>query len=444
LKAVLRVPDGYMREVVAGASSAFVIKVIAAVSGLGLSIALARTIGAEGAGVYYLAFTITTVAATVARLGLDNVVVRLVAGGRAEGAWGRVRAAHRKALLLAAAASGSIAVLAYAAGPWLAAGVFHKPELAGSLRWMSLAIVPIALATLYAQSLQGLKRIRPAMAVLSLWTPLLTLAAVPVLAVNLGVEGASLALLAGSSGTLLIGYLHWSAATRAEPRAAAPAPPAAEMLHRSIPLLWVALLNATYRWAPTLLLGLWVESAAVGVYAVAQRAAFLTAFVLLAVNSIVAPMFAEFHQKGDFVNLERIARHSARLMALFALPFAVPMVFAPGFVMALFGEEFRGGSMVLVLLALGQYVNVATGSVGYLLMMTGHERLIRNVTFAAAATSLAISVMLIPRLGITGAAIGTSLGMAAQNVAAAVLVYRKLGIATVPLLGRVGKRSAAP
>jgi hypothetical protein len=71
-----------MREVVAGASSAFVIKVIAAVSGLGLSIALARTIGAEGAGVYYLAFTITPVAATVARLGLDNVVVRLVAGGR--------------------------------------------------------------------------------------------------------------------------------------------------------------------------------------------------------------------------------------------------------------------------------------------------------------------------------------------------------------------------
>ena len=127
-------------------------------------------------------------------------------------------------------------------------------------------------------------------------------------------------------------------------------------------------------------------------------------------------------------------------MALFALPFVLPMVVAPGLVMSLFGAEFRNGSAVLVLLALGQYVNVATGSVGNLLMMTGHERIIRNITFAAAATNIGLCVLLIPRFGITGAAIGTSVGMAAQNIASDAFVARKLGIATVPLLGRVKQR----
>lgn len=443
LKAGFRVPEGYMREVVAGASSAFVLKVIAAASGLGLSVALARTIGAEGAGVYFLAFTIITVAATTGRLGLDSVVVRLVASSRVEGAWDRVRASHRKALVLAFVASGSVTAIVYAVAPTIAGAAFGKPELAGTLRWMSLAIVPIALATIHAQSLQGLKRIRPAMAVLSLWTPLLTLAGVLILATKLGVEGAAIALLAGASGTLLIGYLHWRAASDVQSSVDTPGPRAAEMLDRSIPLLWVQLLNAAHRWVPTLLLGVWVESAAVGIYAVAQRVAFLTAFVLLAVNSIVAPMFAEFYQKDDLANLERIARHSARLMALFALPFVLPLVVAPGFVMSLFGEEFRGGSIVLVLLALGQYVNVATGSVGYLLMMTGHERIMRNITLAAAALNIGLCVLLIPTLGITGAAIGTSIAMAVQNIAAAAVVSRKLGIATVPLLGRGKKRGPA-
>jgi O-antigen/teichoic acid export membrane protein len=432
-----------MREVVMGASSAFAVKVIAAASGLALSIALARTIGAEGAGVYFLALTIITVAATAGRLGLDNIVVRLVAGSRVEGEWNRVRATHRKALVLTLVASGTIAAIICAAAPVIARAAFGKPELAGTLRWMSLAIVPTALATIHAQSLQGLKRIRPAMALLSLWTPLLTIIGLPVLATRMGVEGAAIALLAASSGTLLIGHLQWRAASRAQVGVDTPGPGTAEMLDRSIPLLWVALLGGTPRWAPTLLLGLWVESAAVGVYAVAWRVASLTAFVLLAVNSIVAPMFAEFYHKNDLVNLERIARHSARLMALFALPFVLPMILAPRLVMSLFGEEFHGGSLVLVLLALGQYVNVATGSVGYLLVMTGHERIIRNITVAAAAVNIVLCVALIPSFGITGAAIATSIAIAAQNIVAAALVSRKLGIATLPLLGRGRSRGPA-
>jgi O-antigen/teichoic acid export membrane protein len=42
--------------------------------------------------------------------------------------------------------------------------------------------------------------------------------------------------------------------------------------------------------------------------------------------------------------------------------------------LGLYGEAFRSGASVLVVLAIGQIVNGATGPVGYLLNMTGHER----------------------------------------------------------------------
>src|SRR5207249_1522446 len=42
--------------------------------------------------------------------------------------------------------------------------------------------------------------------------------------------------------------------------------------------------------------------------------------------------------------------------------------------MGLFGADFRAGSPLLVILCLGQAVNCGTGSVGYLLLMSGHQK----------------------------------------------------------------------
>jgi O-antigen/teichoic acid export membrane protein len=103
-------------------------------------------------------------------------------------------------------------------------------------------------------------------------------------------------------------------------------------------------------------------------------------------------------------------------------------------VLSLFGSGFSGSAMVLSILAVGQFVNVITGSVGYLLTMSGHERLQRNNFAVCAAISVLLNIVLVPRLGAIGAAIATSTTLAVQMLIAAAIVRQKLGLITIPLL----------
>jgi O-antigen/teichoic acid export membrane protein len=129
-------------------------------------------------------------------------------------------------------------------------------------------------------------------------------------------------------------------------------------------------------------------------------------------------------------------------MTLAAAPLLVLFVAAPVPVMRLFGQQFVEGATVLAILGLGQFINVATGSVSYLLMMTGRERLMRNIVVASAVTHVAVNAVLIPRLGAVGAAIATALSLAIMNLTGVVVVYRQLAILTLPVPSRwVGVRS---
>jgi O-antigen/teichoic acid export membrane protein len=114
----------------------------------------------------------------------------------------------------------------------------------------------------------------------------------------------------------------------------------------------------------------WRPASDVALYNVAHRTAFLTTLMLTSVNSIAAPKFAELYHTRDLEALGATARDSARMMVVLALPVLLTFVFVPGFVMGLFGPEFEVGASVLVILALGQFVNVSTGSVGFVLIMT--------------------------------------------------------------------------
>ena len=89
-----------MQEVVNGASVAFVIKVIGAGLSFGFNVLLARMLGADGAGIYFLALTVTTIATVFGRMGLDNALLRFTAANAAVGDWGAVKGIYRKGMML--------------------------------------------------------------------------------------------------------------------------------------------------------------------------------------------------------------------------------------------------------------------------------------------------------------------------------------------------------
>jgi O-antigen/teichoic acid export membrane protein len=123
-----------------------------------------------------------------------------------------------------------------------------------------------------------------------------------------------------------------------------------------------------------------------------------------------------------------IARNSIKLMLFVASPIILLFLVFPGWVMSLFGPEFKEGAHILMILTAGQFINIAVGSVGPLLIMTGNEISVRNSIFFSALCCVMLNAFLIPVYGITGAAIANTFSLIIANLLCLRAVYVKLGI----------------
>ncbi len=419
--------DGHMQELLRGASIAFVLKILAAGFAFGLSVVMARLLGAEGSGIFFLAFTIVLIVAAIGRVGMDNALVRFIAANVAAKRPGKVLGVYQKAMLYSLVTATALSVLLYLLAPWISQVIFSKPELLQPLAIMAIAVVPLALLTLHAQALQGLKRIAASISVLSVIVPLLTCLIAVLFIPVYGINAAAWGYLFATIATLLLGRWFWQKAI-----CSFKTHPAEfdrkELLASSMPLLTVVMMNMVITWSPMLFLGIWESSENIGIYSAASRTAMLTSFVLVAVNSIAAPKFAALYQQGDMEALGSVARKSTKIMALIASPVLLLFLLIPESILSIFGEQFKQGAVVLMILSIGQFINVATGSVGYLLMMSGNERLMRNNLLFCMLVVLLTSYMLIPLYGVIGAAISAGVVVGVQNLIAFVMVKRKLGI----------------
>lgn len=431
--ALLNTHDSHLREMLSKGAVAFGLKILGAGLAFLLQFAIARYLGASGAGVYFLALTIITLVATVVRLGMDNSVTRFVAAHASEKNWSKVKGVVCHATRITLVISMLASALLFFLAEWLATVVFNKPELARPLQLMSLIITPLAVMTLYAKALQGLKRVRDTMLMQSVLAPLVASIALVIFAPLLGISGAVLAYGLGVMCTLCFGFWTWQRAKSGWAQASA-AFSTKTLLASSFPLLGAVLLGQIAQALPLLLLGRWGSSAHVGVFGAAQRTAALVSLVLIAANVIIAPKFAELYQKKDMAELSKVARHATLLMTAMASPAFGLFMLAPQWVMGLFGAEFSAGWVLLLIMALGQSVNVMTGSVGFLLAMTGQEKSMFFGTLWAAALNVILCLTLIPLYDATGAAIASAVSLAAMNLLMVWVVWKSMGIMTLPMI----------
>lgn len=426
--------DKHMIEVARGTILAFILKVIGAGLAFAFNVAIARLLGAEGAGLFFLALSVTAVGSVLGRVGLDNTLLRFIATHTAKSEISLVKGVYSLGMRLAITVSCALSLLGFLLSPWIAIEIFNKPTLTESLQWMSLAILPFAILNLHGACLKGLKHIRDALLIQSISVPLFGLLFIWPLANIGGVEGVSWSYLAATIISALLGYFIWQKATAkyGENPSSYSFP---FLLNSCKPLFITSLMNyAVLPWAPLVILGIWADSQDVGIYGAASRIAMLVSFILITINNVLAPKFAELYAKNDFINLEKTARKSTLMITLLASPLFILLIFAGEWVMMLYGTEFIDGAFILTILAIGQFINVITGSVDNLLIVTGNELIVRNLVILGAILQIILCLIFIPLVGMTGAAIGTAAAVATINISSAYLVKKKIGITTIPFV----------
>jgi O-antigen/teichoic acid export membrane protein len=423
-------------DLVKGTAGSLAVKVSSIAIGVITSMTLARMLGAGGFGVYAYALAMVSLLGVPALLGLPQLLVRNIAAYQTQSAWGLTRGLLRRANQAVLLASIGLLFLTAVIGRSLAR--HFEPETEVTL-YLSLVILPLAALTATRQAaLWGFRHVVAGQVPDLLLRPLFFLALVA--AANLFVDkgfspawAMSMQVIASATALFVAGGL----LTRKLPQVVCEARATYKTrswAYSALPLLVISGLHVVNSHADILILGALKGPEAAGVYRVAARGAELVVLVLAAVNVTLQPTIAGLYASRDMARLQRVITASARGVLLFSLPVGLVLIlFGERLLPIFFGQEFTRGATALSILSAGQLVNAAMGSVGVLLNMTGHERDTAMGVGIAAVANIALNALLIPPLGIAGAAAATTASLIIWNILLAVRAYQRTGIHTTAL-----------
>lgn len=414
-----------------GAVAFFAIQLAGTALNFGLHVVLARQLGAEKYGRYAYVLNWMLVLLVPAKLGLDLAALRFVPfhAGRSE--WGLLRGFLRLSWQVVLGASVVVSVVAIAAAELLGLGPETVPR--ATTVYLAAAMVPVhALAMLWSSVLRGLKRVTQSQAPLSVVYPLATIVGVVAwdIATDADVDATAAMGITFGASLLSLGLTAWSL------RSALPIKLAREPVAFHVPawsrvagfMLLMTLLQTSVSKAGVLIVGTFSSVKEAGFYAAADRLSNLMQFGLLAVNSWAAPLIAELHGRQEHRDLQRMVRMATRVVVTVSLPMASVLVVGGKHLLGLFGNEFVGAYGVLVVLTGGLMVAAVTGPAGFLMTMTGNEREAAWVEGMTAGLNVGLTLVLVPTVGILGAAIAAATATAARNLWMVVLVRRRLDL----------------
>jgi O-antigen/teichoic acid export membrane protein len=170
--------------------------------------------------------------------------------------------------------------------------------------------------------------------------------------------------------------------------------------------------------------GLYAKGSQLGVYAAAVRVAQALVLFLIAVNYMFSPFVADLYARGERNRLDGLYKALTRWIVAGSLPILLILLILPGEVLSVFGGRFVAGETALRILLIGQSVNVATGSVGYILLMVGRTGWDLTVYIGSFLLDLGAAFLLAPHLHTNGAAIAQAVTLAVSNGVRLYLVWR--------------------
>ncbi len=393
------------------------------------SFLLARLLGPAGLGVWLLARTVAfDFGHIVARLGLDEGVLRFISlhHGRAEHA--AARSVLRRAIIGTLGASllavAGILVLA----PVLANQVFHKPESLLLMRLIAPSIIILAPCFVVLSGVQAINLLKIRVLAQKVAFPLgQTLVLGAALCWAWGLRGAIAAHYAGIVAMAAVAGMLGLRALRRTLGTGRGAFRTKELLSYSLPVTLAEASNFLVLWSGIIMLGILSTREEVGIYGVALRIGSLVWIPLHAVNQMFSPMIASLHGRRDHVNLQEMFKLTARWVLFVSLPILVVVVVAGRDILSLFGPGFQAGYLALVLVAAGKMVAAATGSVGFMLNMTGRQRLNLLNSIILGIANIVLNYFWIQRWGAVGAAAAAALSLSAVNIMRVVQVRLILG-----------------
>jgi O-antigen/teichoic acid export membrane protein len=395
-----------LRLAAKGGGVVFAGKLFAWGTRLGIALILTNVMGAAGVGLYELAFTTATIATSFAVLGLDSAVIRWVSMFQHR----EDRAGLLGVVVVGVGLPGLVSLAIGVAlilfpGP-IAEQVLNQPTAAPLLPIAGFLVPFMVLNRQLGAALQGLKRIEYAVVAEQFSQPPIRLAILMLILVAVGLNPinalAAATIAAGAATAILVFYVVRFARLRGKPRPIRRE--TRDLMLFSLPIWFSNIVVTVGKNLQVLLLSALDSLRSVGIFAIAIHVNLLASLFHTSVVQSSLAVFAELNDRGDHAGLGHLYQTTSKWTFSLNLPLFLVIVLFPEALLAIFGSDFVAGAPALVILGLEALTNSATGTSGSLLDMTGHTRVKLVNSTVAVGASLVLNLLLIPPLGLIGAA----------------------------------------
>lgn len=420
--------DIHTLEVVEKSSASMVVKIFGMILGLLISIFLGRTLGSDGLGLINLANQVISLVLVFAFLGMFQIIIKEVAISHGEKNWKHVGDIMYSSYLVNGGVTMFTTILLILVAPWVSVNIFHEPALTYPLVIGAIVMTPQIFVRIFSSGLIGYKKIWQSNLVeQTLSTIFVAIALLTFWLANLSISVNIVAMVYAFSRCIafIASGVYWRRIFKNKDKRTFIG---WKLVYSGIPLLIVSASVLISSNADSLMIGWLNNTSQVGLYNVASKLALLTSFFLSLIISTVAPKIAVLYNDGNIEELEQMLRQVNKGLTIIGVVSLLFFVFVGKYILGFWGKGFIEAYNILIVLAIGQLVNIASGPIGNVLIMTGHQKIIRNITLVTVLINIILNYFLIQNYQALGAAITTSLTVVLNVTLCYYFVVKKTGI----------------
>ncbi len=196
----------------------------------------------------------------------------------------------------------------------------------------------------------------------------------------------------------------------------------------SLPLFLVDGIGFLLTNADVVVVGLYLPPDQVGIYYAAAKTIVLVQFVYFSIKAAAGPRFSAIMAEEDMTALASFAGQTVRWSFWPSLAVGLAALASGELLLSLFGSAFTAGYWLMAILFCGILAKSMVGPGEVLLSMAGRQKLCVLLYAVTLSASIGLNIVLIPRFGLTGAAMATASAMMIEAILLHVAVRRTLGI----------------
>jgi stage V sporulation protein B len=387
---------------------------------------MTRVLTQDDFGSFTLAQSIVNISLIFVLVGMHRSLDRFIPFYKAAGEEGKIKSLLRLIFVIALCSSLLVGLLLFAEADFIGSQIFNNPTLTTLLPIMALSIPLLAVLMIINYAFGGYKELRYNVYLKQLIEPGLKIGfALLLVAYGLSIIDWTWLYIIALLITAAVGIV-FLVNKILKPLADIKSIPIKfrEIISYSWPISISSVLIILVGQIDYLILGVYHPAADVGVYRIYIQIVVLLKMIQGSIARIYKPVISELIPDENYSEILNIYQRLSRwILSLTTLGLLVIILYGTPVISLFFTAAYTSQPLALSILALGTFLNSLFGPEGMTLEAFGYTKLTLVNSLVMIIVNAGLDFILIPKYGIVGAAVGTSVSLAVGGLLGYLEIY---------------------